>query len=145
MMLLSMSMLAAGTSLVVELTNGQTANYLLQDQPTLTIDGTLLKISTATVQTNYERADVRKFYFTEETTNVKDVAKNALVFKQTDANQLEISGLSQGERITVCDMAGRTLGNVSHINEKAVVDLNGQPKGAYIIKIGNSQTIKIIK
>ena len=144
-LLLPISMLAANTAFVVEMTNGQTANFLLKDKPTLTMAGTQLKIETASVQASYERTDVKKFYFTKESTSVKEVAKNNMVYKQIDAHHLEIIGLSQGDHITVCDMSGRQLGSVSRINDKAVVDLSGQQQGAYIIKVGNGQTIKFIK
>lgn len=144
-LMLPMTMLATDTSLVVELTNGQTANYLLQDKPTLTVAGTQLKIATATVQASYERAEVKKFYFTTESTRVNKIVKNALVYRQTDANNLEISGLSGDERITVCDMAGRTMGTVSQTNGAALISLSGHQSGVYLIKVGNSQTIKFIK
>lgn len=144
-LMLPMTMLATGTSLVVELTNGQTANYLLQDKPTLTMDGTQLTIVTATVQASYERTVVKKFYFTTESTNVNEVFKNTLVYRQTDATHLEISGLSGNERITVCDMAGRTVGTVSQTNGTALISLSGHQSGVYLIKVGNSQTIKFIK
>ena len=144
-LMLPMTMLAIDTSLVVELTNGQTANYLLQDKPTLTVAGTQLKIATATVQASYERSEVKKFYFTTESTSVNEIVKNAFVYKQTDANHLEISGLSEDERITVCDMAGRTMGTVSQTNGAALISLSGHQRGVYLIKVGNSQTIKFIK
>ena len=144
-LMLPMTMLATDTSLVVELTNGQTANYLLQDKPTLTMDGTQLKIATATVQASYERAEVKRFYFTTESTSVNEIVKNAMVYRQIDANHLEISGLSGDERITVCDMAGRTVGAISQTNGTALISLNRHPSGVYLIKVGNSQTIKFIK
>ena len=130
LMLLPMTILAAETSLVVELTNGQTANYLLQDKPTLTMDGTQLKIATATVQASYERAEVKRFYFTTESTSVNEIVKNAMVYRQIDANHLEISGLSGDERITVCDMAGRTVGAISQTN---------------IIRYQDGKTRKVVK
>ena len=145
LLLLPISMLAADTALVVERTNGQTANYLLKDNPTLPMTGTQLKIETATMQASYERADVKNFYFTKAATSVKEVTKNNITFKQIDASHLEIIGLSQGEHIIICDMSGRQLGNVSRINNKAVIDLSGYQQGAYIIKVGNGQTIKLIK
>lgn len=130
LMLLPMTILAAETSLVVELTNGQTANYLLQDKPTLTMDGTQLKIATATVQASYERAEVKRFYFTTESTSVNEIVKNAMVYRQIDANHLEISGLSGDERITVCNMAGRTVGAISQTN---------------IIRYQDGKTRKVVK
>ena len=144
-LLLPLSVLAAETTLIVELTTGQTASYVLQDKPVLTMEGTLLKITTETVQTNYERSLVKRFYFTGDFTDVKEALKETLVYKQTDADHLEISGLSQGDRITICDMAGRQCGSISRTGNTAVVSLSGQQRGVYLIRVGKSQTIKFVK
>ncbi len=144
-LMLPMTMLATGTSLVVELTNGQTANYLLQDKPVLTIEGTRLNIKTEAVQTDYERSLVKQFYFTDGSTGVKEVLKNALVYKQTDADHLEISGLSQNERIAIYNTSGVQVGSVSRDSDKAVISLSGLQKGIYLVKIGKNQTIKFLR
>ena len=144
-LLLPLSALAAETTLVVELTTGQTANYVLQDKPVLTIEGTLLRIKTESVQTDYERSQVKRFYFTGDHTGLKETLKDALVYKQTDADHLEISGLSQSDRITVCDMAGRQCGSISRSGDTATISLSGQQKGVYLVRVGKSQTIKIVK
>ena len=118
-LLLPLSALAAETTLVVELTTGQTANYVLQDKPVLTIEG--------------------------DHTGLKETLKDALVYRQTDADHLEISGLSQGDRIMVCDMAGRQCGSISRSGDTATISLSGQQKGVYLVRVGKSQTIKIVK
>ena len=144
-LLLPMTARAANTTLVVELTNGQTANYLLQDKPVLTMEGTRLNIKTEAVQTDYERSLVKQFYFADGSTGVKEVLKNALVYKQTDADHLEISGLSQNERIAVYNSSGVQVGSVSRDSDKAVISLSGLQKGIYLVKIGKSQTIKFLR
>lgn len=144
-LLLPMSAMAANTTLVVELTNGQTANYLLQEKPVLTMEGTQLIIKTEAVQTGYERDLVKRFYFTGESTGVKELSKNALVYRQTDADHLEISGMSLDDRIIVYNTAGVQMGSVSRNSDKAVISLRGLQRGIYLVKIGNSQTIKFVR
>ena len=144
-LLLPLSALAAETTLVVELTTGETVNYVLQDKPVLTIEGTQLKIKTETVQTGYERSLVKRFFFTGDFTGVEEMSKEILVYKQTDADHLEISGLSQGDHITICDMAGRQCGTMSRTGNTAVISLSGQQRGVYLIRVGKSQTIKFVK
>ena len=144
-LLLPLSALAAETTLVVELTTGETASYVLQDKPVLTMEGTLLKIKTETVQTDYERSLVKRFFFTGDFTGVEEMSKEVLVYKQTDADHLEISGLSQGDHITICDMAGRQCGTMSRTDNTAVISLSGQQRGVYLIRVGKSQTIKFVK
>jgi hypothetical protein len=143
--LLPMKMLANDTAFVVELNNGTTANYYLQDKPTLTMEGSKINFSTTTVQASYERDEVKKFYFINETSGVKEMAKNSLVYKQIDADHFEIIGLSQNDQITVCDMTGRLIGDVSRTKDKVTVNLSGHQKGIYLIKVGDSETIKIIR
>ena len=145
-LMMPLSVLAAGTTLVIELNSGQTASFELKDKPVLTMEGTQLKIVTETVQASYERSNVKEFHFTSEGAGIEQVtAKGAMAFCQTDADHLEISGLAAGEHITVSDMGGRQIGAVSRSGNKAVVSLSGQQKGIYLIKVGKSQTIKFIK
>lgn len=145
LLLLPMTVKAANSTLVVELTNGQTANYLLQDKPILTMEGTRLNIKTDDIQTYYERSQVKKFYFTDGSTGTKEMLKDALVYKQTDADHLEISGLSQNDRIAIYNTSGVQVGSVSRDSDKAVVSLNGLQRGIYLVRIGKSQTIKFIR
>ena len=144
-LLLPMTVMAANTALVVELTNGQTANFLLQDKPVLTMEGSRLNIKTEAVQTDYERSLVKQFYFADGSTGVKEVLKNALVYKQTDADHLEISGLSQNDRIAIYNTSGVQVGSVSRDSDKAVISLSGLERGIYLVKIGKSQTIKFLR
>lgn len=145
MILLPMMAMADETVLVVELNSGETAQYLLLDKPTLTMDGTRINISTANVQAGFERDEVKRFYFTKETTIVKEVAKNTIVYHQIDNDQLEIIGLSQDDYVNVCNMSGSPLGNITRTMDKALVNLSGHQKGVYLIQVGNGQTIKFIK
>lgn len=144
-LLLPMSTMATNTALVVELTDGQTINYLLLEKPVLTMDGTRLNIKSEVVETGYERSLVKRFYFTGESTGVKEVSKGALVYKQTDADHLEISGLSQSERIAIYNTSGVQVGSISRDSDKAVVSLSGLQRGIYLVKIGKNQTIKFVR
>lgn len=144
-LLLPMSVMAANTTLVVELTNGVTASYLLQDKPVLTIEGSRLNIKTEAVQTDYERSMVKRFYFIGELTGVKEASKNALVYRQTDTDHLEISGLAPNDRIAIYNTAGVQVGSASRDSDKAIVSLSGLQRGIYLVKIGNSQTIKFVR
>ena len=137
--------MADETVLVMELNNGEIAQYLLLDEPKLTMDGTQIKISTASVQARFERNEVKRFYFTKEATNVKEVAKNTLVYHQINNDQLEIIGLSQDDYVDVLNMAGTSSGQIARSKDRVVVNLSGHQKGVYLIQVKNGQTIKFIK
>lgn len=105
-----------------------------------------LNITTATVQTNYLRSDVKRFYFVEgNAEGIQTARPGKVLFSQTDADHMELSGLSGKESITLYDMAGHQLSSVSATGDKAVISLSGHKKGVYLIKVGNSQTIKFLK
>ncbi len=144
-LLLPLSALAQETTLVVELNDGKTANFLLEEQPVLTMNGTKLFIATDRVQTSYERADIKHFFFTGKGSDIKLLPGKTVVFKQISSDQLEITGLSEKDAIVVFDIAGKQQGSVSRTDNSAVVSLSGQQKGIYLIKVGKSQTIKFIK
>jgi hypothetical protein len=42
-------------------------------------------------------------------------------------------------------MTGRLIGDVSRTKDKVTVNLSGHQKGIYLIKVGDSETIKIIR
>lgn len=146
--LLPVSTLAAGSTLVVELKNGKQAYFFLSEKPVLTTYGSQVNIESETVKTSYERTDVLRMYFADESVGVDDIEKkeNNIVFTQTEPNRLTISNLSEKDEIIVSNLAGRLYsGCVSRNGTDAIVDLGSCPKGVYIIKIGNKQTIKMTK
>jgi len=147
LMILSLPLvaMAGNMAFVIELSNGTTANFLLQDKPTLRMEDTKINISTNTVQASYEKAEVKRFYFTNEASGVKKMAPNNIVYKQIDGDRFEIIGLSKNEQITVCDITGGLICDVSRTNDKATINLSGHKQGVYLIKVGNCKTIKIIK
>lgn len=143
--LLSLSASAAETTLVVELVNGQQAYYKLQEKPVLTMSGTKVRIESNMVEVGYERSNVKKFYFTNEDTAIKDVKMDDVVFTQTSDDEMVISNVGK-EYVVVCDVAGHIISDcVSKNGDSVTISLGNSKKGVYIIKVGNKQTIKITK
>ena len=142
---LPQSHLRAGSVLVMELTTGQTEKFVLQDKPELTMTGTKVTIKSLTLQTSYERSNVSKFYFVDATA-IKEIRENTVTYRQTAQNQLTVSGLTAQDVIIVSSLAGHVISDcVERTDDEAIIELNGCPKGIYIIKIGHKQTIKIAK
>jgi len=146
-MLLLQCHLKAETVLVVELTTGQTESFALSDKPKLTVSEAMLKIKSTTVEMDFDRSRIVKFYFVDDATAVKEIEDKATVsYRQSATNQLTVQGLTDRDGIVVSDMAGHVYTDCIERNaESAIVDLNRCPNGIYIIKIGNKQTIKMIK
>ena len=146
--LLPTGTLAANSTLVVELKDGKQAYFILSEKPVLTTSGSQMRIESESVEISYERSDVLRMYFADESVGVDDIEtdEDNVVFTQTGTNRLAISNLSEKDRIIVSNLAGRLYNDcVSRNGTDAIVDLDGCPKGVYIIKIGNKQTIKMTK
>ena len=146
--LLPAGTLAAGSTLVVELKEGKQAYFILSEKPVLTIFGSQMRIESESVEISYERSDVLRMYFADGSVGVDDIETNEsnVVFTQTETYRLAISNLSEKDRIIVSNLAGRLYNDcVSRNDTDAIVDLEGCPKGVYIIKVGNKQTIKMTK
>lgn len=147
-LLLSLGNRAEETTLVVKKKNGDITYYKLQERPILSFWGSELKIENKTT-TIYERSEILKFYFEKlPGAGIEDVRENedALIIAQTDNGKWVISNLADNENIIVSDIAGRLYnGLVSKNGSDAVIDLISCPKGIYIIKVGNNQSIKITR
>ena len=143
-LLLPLSVLAENKALVIELNSGQTSSFLLLEKPVMTMADTELNITTASIQASFLMADVKRFYFSEETNDIKTLRQEGFTFSQIDGDNLEITGLSSKDHITIFDMAGHQLGSASISEGKANVCISGYKQGIYFIKTG-SQTIKFLK
>lgn len=146
--LLPAGTLAAGSTLVVELKEGKQAYFILSEKPVLTTFGSQMRIESESVEISYERSDVLRMYFADGSVGVDDIETNEsnVVFTQTETYRLAISNLSEKNRIIVSNLAGRLYNDcVSRNDTDAIIDLEGCPKGVYIIKVGNKQTIKMTK
>ena len=146
-LLMPFSSWASGSILVLELDNGSDVVFKLLEKPVLTFVEGKLEISSQTFSTkSYNRSNIKKFYFSEDHDGLDELetSENTIIFKQTDDNRLVISNCPDSDRIMVSDLSGRLYnGSVSRNGSEAIVDLSNCPKGIYIIKIGNMQTIKI--
>lgn len=136
----------ASSTLVVQLKSGATETFSLFDKPELTMVGSRMNVKSASVETSYERSDIKSFYFVNSGTGIEETVEEKVSFKQIATNQFQISGLSDKDRIVVSNLTGQTFGHVvSKDGPDAFVDLDGCPQGVYVIKIGKKQTVKIIK
>ena len=138
--------MSAGSSLFLELRNGRTVEFVLADKPEVTLEGNQLFVSSETTQATYARSEVSYFHFAESVDGIGDARMNKLKIVHLD-NTVLISGLTESEHaISVFDMNGRKCPvDVSIVGSSATINFELVVRGAYIIKIGKEQTIKIVK
>lgn len=112
--------LSASTYLVLQPVEGNAVTFYLSDTPELSFSGSDVVIGTRNEQVTYNRAQVRKFYFSDETNSIDNV-KN----------------VSNSETI-IMTLDGRVVsrqGNVANLSELG--------RGVYIVKNGNN-TFKVL-
>lgn len=139
--------LYAGSVLVIELNTGLLERFALLDKPELTISGSKLVVKSTVLEDSYERSDIKSFYFENKSTGIGHVHGNtAISIHQMGEEQFLITGISNEDKITVCNHLGQTFEQfVSRDGGTAVINLSTSYRGVYIIKIGKNKTIKINK
>lgn len=136
------------TALVVTLADGSKQTFLLQENPVITLDGQLLRVKSASLETDFERAGVDDFHFETLSTGIDTPEQQELRFVVTGNGKLSIFGLDGGEegRIAVYDAQGRACkAHTRRQGDGVTVSLASLQRGVYVINIGKRQSIKISK
>lgn len=129
----------ADTCLVIEMKSGATHSFVLEEQPTITFEGTKLCIVAPSAETRLNITDVERFHFEEATDAVIMPAKVGSTFRYING-MLTVMG-SEGP-VSVVDAAGRLVYSAS--GNEVSVDMNAQPDGVYIVNMGK-RSVKIKK
>lgn len=164
---------AAGehSTLVVELKDGSTLNYMLTQDPRVTLKHDTLVISVhevsypdpanptpesgamspdATILT-YLVGSVKNFRFKmyDPSTGIKGVKeddKSIVWIKQMDGQTLTISGTEADDRINIYTVDGRMVqGALSSDEGETILSIGSLEKGIYIIQVSNKISFKILK
>jgi hypothetical protein len=144
---ISVGIRAEGSTLIIELTNGGKVGLILEAKPTLRFSGSEMVINSQTFTGSYQRTDIKRFYF-KDATGIEETETTGLLVSitQIGVNRYQVSGLQSKDRIIVANLSGHQYGICVEDNGiGAVVDLSTCPKGVYVIKVGNKQTLKITR
>lgn len=138
MLLVPLSLFAAGKALKVSFTDGSSATYKLSETPKVTFSGADMLITTSTASTTHARSEVANLTFVDASDDptaiarVKDV--NNITYR-FDNNSFEADGAD----ISVYSTSGALV-----TEGKNAVSLQSLRSGIYIVKAGK-QAIKINK
>lgn len=126
---------AEGSALLVTLSDGSTAGYLLSEKPTVTFGENTLLIKSSEASTEYNRADVKRFTFVDaDVLGIDPLSKGSTVFEYKN-NTVRMEGAPIFIYRVNGELIKKGIGTVS---------IEDQPSGVYIIKM-NSQSIKVVK
>ena len=139
------------TTLVVEMNDGSSVNYILSQKPQISMGDQIVRIITGDngMEVTYPDAQVKRFNFRafdpvkiEETVLPEKVLK----VKYVDGQSVVISGTEATDRIALYTLNGQQMqGGISVANGETTIDIASLPKGVYIINVSNKQSFKILK
>lgn len=134
---------ADNTSLVVELRDGSTANFLLADKPKITFTAQLMSIVSETFSMDFNRGDVKMYRFVcdDVSTSVETpMESNAKV----ENNTLLLSGVNDGTAVVIYNANGMVVKQDLAVDGNCSVSLDGLAAGVYIVTFKNT-TFKFLK
>ena len=130
---------------VVKLTDGSTNKFLLSEQPKITLPENSVVLTTNSVNVEYDRSEVEKFYFEYTTdSSVEAIECNTVAFKYDDKN-VTISGLGNNNTVSVFSAEGKCVYEVNTNGSSDInISLEGLQKGVYVINFDN-RSVKITR
>ena len=133
---------ADNTVLVVELRDGNTANFLLADKPKITFTAQQMNIVSESFSMEFDRSDVKNFHF------VKDDATSVETPVKPDAkvadNTLMLNGVDEGTVIVIYNTGGLPVKHAVAVGGNCTVSLDDIASGLYIVTF-NNMTFKFLK
>ena len=154
--IVSMKMLAVEpNALVLNFKDGQKWSVFFQRQPVVTLSGNTFVVTGQMKNASVEliscnRSAISDFYFetrsSDDVTAIDKVLKDEVKMVQ-EGDIIYFYGLTNaGKDVRVYDLHGKAYpAAASSDGTSAQVCLTGIPKGIYVVKIDNKQSIKIIR
>ena len=144
LLLLSVKISASDdTTLVLEMRDGSTANFLLVEKPTITFTGEFVKIVSEFCSAEFTRSCVRKYHFCDQTPNAvtETLLKSTVAF---DDNILVISDVPENTVIKIYTVSGVLAKSLTVIDGNCSVSLDELITGTYVVSFNNT-TFKFLK
>ena len=134
---------SGNTTLVVELHDGNTANFLLADKPKITFTAQLMSIVSDAFSMDFDRSDVKMYRFVNEdvTTSVKPAVK---ADAKVSDNTFLLSGVDAGTAIVIYNANGMVVKQATSVDGGCSISLDGLATGTYIVTFNNT-TFKFLK
>ena len=138
----------AQSELVVQLADGSTTVYALSQQPVVAFEGDNLVITAGNANATFARAEVTQFFFRPVGTGIGKVSSGDLERRVRFAapDLIVVSGIAEDDALRVVTVEGRTAAaTIDRTAGIANISLAGLSTGVYILKINQTDTIKIFK
>lgn len=140
----------AAPGLTILFKSQEKASFTFASKPVIAVTSEGITVtSTASNAVSYTFAEVQRFYFEDDETDIKSINEDPSaqhpVFSYANGT-VSVSGLAAGEYVRVSSIAGGLLSEVkANLGGSASVDLSDVPAGVYVISIGNGVSFKLLK
>ena len=147
--------------LTISLVDGSTAQFMLPvERPEIKCEEGIMTVTYLIGSVNasedsrwntltFERDKVKDLVIGEtEVDEIREVKveKSRIRFDLTQRSMVRVSGLTDGDRLTVVSIDGKqVLPTVTRSAGEVVVDLSGQPRGCYVVSVNGSFSFKLMK
>lgn len=140
-------LLAEDIILRVILNDGTQNDYIIAERPQISFSDNKVTFTYRNASTEYLKADLQNFVFIDPSTGISQLkmGDTRISFKE-ESNRIIVEGADNKDQIQVFSISGIQYNANAVQNEDGIeIALTDLPKGYYIIKIRNKQTIKISK
>lgn len=131
-------------SLSFELTDGTNRSFAFREEPVITFVDNMITVTTQTEAVNFDRSQVARYQFADVSDGI--AAIDGLTIKRVSNDLLRVAGAPADVLIDVWSVGG-VKGQSVRVDGAgcADVDLSQLPAGAYVVRVGECQTLKIVK
>ena len=140
-------LLAEDIILRIILSDGTQNDYIIAERPQISFSDNKVTFTYRNTSTEYLKADLQNFLFIDPSTGISQLkmGDTRISFKE-ESNRIIVEGAENKDQIQVYSISGIQYDtNVIQTGDGIEIALTDLPKGYYIIKIGNKQSIKISK
>ena len=140
-------LLAEDIILRVILNDGTQNDYIISERPQISFSDNKVTFTYRNASTEYLKADLQNFLFIDSSTGISQLrmGDTRVSYKEKN-NSIIVEGTDNNDQIQVFSISGiQYYANVIKTGDRIELALTDLPKGYYIIKIGNKQSIKISK
>lgn len=128
----------AESCLVLQLRDGQSFSYVLNDKPVMTFAEGTLTMKSADAEATFGLADIENFHFADKENSIRKVDDVNHQFSYLDG-VISVEGIQ--EQVVLTNAAGQLL-HSTRSGQPFTFDLKGQPQGTYLMRIGH-QSVKL--
>ena len=139
------------TTLVVEMNDGSSVNYILSQRPKIRMEDKTICITTGdnAMEVTYLDSQVKVFHFQPfDPVQIEDIElpENLLRVTYIDGQRVIINGTKASDHIGLYSLNGQQIaGNIITSDGETSVHIGSLPKGVYIIRVSDKQSFKILK